>query len=64
MTTVKCNKCGKARSLDKETEAKYVKQFGSKEKMLDGFLCREHRPKKEKPAKKEKVKKQKKVKKE
>jgi hypothetical protein len=59
MTTVICNKCGKVkRSLDAETEAIYIKNFGSKEKMIKGFLCMKCKPKKEKAKKEKKAKKE------
>ena len=37
---VKCNNCGKERSLSKPNTEKLIEKFGSEEKAQKGYLCR------------------------
>ena len=41
MTTIKCNKCGKARSLSKENEKKILAKYENNiELVKKNYLCR------------------------
>lgn len=54
MTDLKCKECGNVRKgVSKENVEKYVKIFGTKEKMLAGYVCRKCKKKLKVKVKKE-----------
>ena len=42
---IKCSKCGIEYAVRPEIMEQRIKKFGSKEKLLKGYLCRDCRPK-------------------
>ena len=49
---ITCTKCGQDKAVRPEVFDKRVEAYGSEAKLRVGYLCRECRPKKEKPVKK------------
>ncbi len=42
MTTIRCNKCGKSRTLSQANEQKLLAKFGNDlEKLKNGYVCRD-----------------------